>query len=142
MIINWLVMYYVMYKIFYKKNKLICLFFLIISATCFSQDSNSKINENSNFKKLLDLSKEANNEYFNSNYFSIQVYSGPYKEADSILDFAKDNYLNDSIFFFFETPNYKVQVGKFQSKIDAQKKLRSVIKDFRAAFILKPNTKT
>jgi hypothetical protein len=94
------------------------------------------------FKKLLDLSKESNNEYFNSNYFSIQVYSGSYKKADSILNFVRNNYLNDSIFFFFETPNYKVQVGKFQSKIDAQKKLRLVIKDFRAAFILKPNAKT
>ena len=58
------------------------------------------------------------------------------------MNFVKDNYLKDSIYFFFETPNYKVQVGKFQSKIDAQKKLRLVIKDFRAAFILKPNTKT
>jgi len=131
-----------MYNKFYKKIKLIYLFLLIISGTCFSQNSNSKINENTNFKKLLDLSKEANNEHFKSNYFSIQVYSGPYKEADSILDFVKDNYLNDSIFFFFETPNYKVHVGKFQSKIDAQKKLRLVIKDFRAAFILKPNAKT
>ena len=135
-------MYYVMYNKFYKKINLIYLFVLIISGTCFSQNSNSKINENPNFKKLLDLSKEANNEYFNSNYFSIQVYSGPFKEADSILNFVKDNYLKDSIYFFFETPNYKVQVGKFQSKIDAQKKLRSVMKDFRAAFILKPNAKT
>ena len=135
-------MYYVMYNIFYKKMKLICLFFLVFSGTCFSQNSNSKINENSKFKKLLDLSKESNNEYFNSNYFSIQVYSGSYKKADSILNFVRNNYLNDSIFFFFETPNYKVQVGKFQSKIDAQKRLRSVIKDFRAAFILKPNIKT
>ena len=135
-------MYYVMYNKFYKKINLIFLFVLIISGTCFSQNSNSKINENSKFKKLLDLSKEASNEYFNSNYFSIQVYSGPYKEADSIHNFVKDNYLNDSIFFFFETPNYKVHVGKFQSKIDAQKKLRLVIKDFRAAFILKPNAKT
>ena len=135
-------MHNVMYNKFYKKIKIIYLFLLIISGTCYSQNSNSKINENSNFIKLLDLSKEANNEYFNSNYFSIQLYSGPYKEADSILNFVKDKYLNDSIFFFFETPNYKVQVGKFQSKIDAQKKLKSVIKDFRAAFILKPNTKT
>ena len=135
-------MYYVMYNKFYKKINLIYLFLLIISGTCFSQNSNSKINEDSKFTKLLDLSKEANNEYFNSNYFSIQIYSGSYKEADSILNYVKDKYLNDSIFFFFETPNYKVQVGKFQSKIDAQKKLRSVIKDFRAAFILKPNAKT
>ena len=135
-------MYYVMYNKFYKKINLIYLFVLIISGTCFSQNSNSKINENSNFIKLLDLSKEANNEYFNSNYFSIQIYSGSYKEADSILNYVKDKYLNDSIFFFFETPNYKVQVGKFQSKIDAEKKLRLVIKDFGAAFILKPNAKT
>ena len=135
-------MYYVMYNKFYKKINLIYLFVLIISGTCFSQNLNSKINENSKFIKLLDLSKEANNEYFNSNYFSIQVYSGPFKEADSILNYVKDKYLKDSIFFFFETPNYKVQVGKFQSKIDAQKKLRSVIKDFGAAFILKPNAKT
>lgn len=135
-------MYYVMYNMFYKKNKVLILIFLLISCLCFSQNHKSKINENSKFLKLMDLSKNANNEYFNSNYFSIQVYSGVFKEADSVLNFVNDKYLNDSIFFFFETPNYKVQVGKFKSKIEAQKKLRSVIKDFRAAFILKPNTKT
>ena len=74
-------MYYVMYNKFYKKINLIYLFVLIISGTCFSQNSDSKINQNPNFKKLLDLSKEANNEYFNSNYFSIQVYSGPFKDC-------------------------------------------------------------
>ena len=135
-------MYYVMYNMFYKKNKILILIFLLISCLCFSQNHTSKINENSKFLKLMDLSKNANNEYFNSNYFSIQVYSGVFKEADSVLNFVNDKYLNDSIFFFFETPNYKVQVGKFKSKIEAQKKLRSVIKDLRAAFILKPNTKT
>ena len=135
-------MYYVMYNMFYKKNKILILIFLLISGICFSQNYTSRINENSKFLKLMDLSKNANNEYFNSNYFSIQVYSGVFKEADSVLNFVNDKYLNDSIFFFFETPNYKVQVGKFKSKIEAQKKLRSVIKDFRAAFILKPNTKT
>ena len=47
-------MYYVMYNKFYKKINLIYLFVLIISGTCFSQNSDSKINENPNFKKLLD----------------------------------------------------------------------------------------
>ncbi len=135
-------MYYVMYNILYKKNKLIFFCLLLISGVCFSQNYTTKINENEKFIKLLDLSKDANNEYFNSNYFSIQVYSGIYKEANSVLNFVRNNYLNDSIFFFFETPNYKVQVGKFKSKIEAQKKLRSILKDFKAAFILKPNTKT
>ena len=132
-------MYYVMYNIFSKKIKLIFLFFLFFSWQSFSQNFTTKINDKVEFKKLLDLSEKANSEYFSSNYFSIQVFSGIYKEADSVLNIIKNNYVNDSIFFFFETPNYKVQVGKFESKVEAQKKLRSVIKEFKAAFILKPN---
>ena len=134
-------MYYVMYNIFPKKNTYLIMLFFLISLQSFSQNLSSKINEDEKFIKLLKLSKEANSEYFKSSFFSIQVYSGQYKQADSILKFVNEKYLNDSIFFFFETPNYKVQVGKFKSKIEAQKKLRSVIKDFKAAFILKPNTK-
>ena len=130
-----------MYNIFPKKNTYLILLFFFISLQSFSQNLSSKINEDEKFIKLLKLSKEANSEYFKSSFFSIQVYSGQYKQADSILKFVNQKYLNDSIFFFFETPNYKVQVGKFKSKIEAQKKLRSVIKDFKAAFILKPNTK-
>ena len=130
-----------MYNIFPKKNTYLILLFFLISLQSFSQNLSSKINEDEKFIKLLKLSKEANSEYFKSNFFSIQVYSGQYKQADSILKFVNEKYLNDSIFFFFETPNYKVQVGKFKSKIEAQKKLRSVIKDFKAAFILKPNAK-
>ena len=128
-----------MYNIFSKKIKLIFLFFLFFSWQSFSQNFTTKINDKVEFKKLLDLSEKANSEYFSSNYFSIQVFSGVYKEADSVLNIIKNKYVNDSIFFFFETPNYKVQVGKFQSKVEAQKKLRSVIKEFKAAFILKPN---
>ena len=134
-------MYYVMYNIFSKKIKFFFLLFLFFSWQSFSQNFTTKVNDKVEFKKLLDLSEKANSEYFSSNYFSIQVFSGVYKEADSVLNIIKNNYVNDSIFFFFETPNYKVQVGKFQSKVEAQKKLRSVIKEFKAAFILKPNNK-
>ena len=128
-----------MYNIYSKKIKFVFLFFLFFSWQSFSQNFTTKINDKIEFKKLLDLSEKANSEYFSSNYFSIQVFSGVYKEADSVLNIIRNNYVNDSIFFFFETPNYKVQVGKFQSKVEAQKKLRSVIKEFKAAFILKPN---
>ena len=132
-------MYYVMYNIFSEKIKFFFLLFLFFSWQSFSQNFTTKVNDKVEFKKLLDLTEKANSEYFSSNYFSIQVFSGVYKEADSVLNIIKNNYVNDSIFFFFETPNYKVQVGKFQSKVEAQKKLRSVIKEFKAAFVLKPN---
>ena len=132
-------MYFVMYNIYSKKIKFVFLFFLFFSWQSFSQNFTTKINDKIEFKKLLDLSKKANSEYFSSNYFSIQVFSGVFNDADSVLNIIRNKYENDSVFFFFETPNYKVQVGKFKSKVEAQKKLRSVIKEFKAAFILKPN---
>ncbi|MAT79404.1 MAG: hypothetical protein CMD13_01510 [Flavobacteriales bacterium] len=132
-------MYFVMYNIYSKKIKFVFLFFLFFSWQSFSQNFTTKINDKIEFKNLLDLSEKANSEYFSSNYFSIQVFSGVFKDADSVLKIIRNKYENDSVFFFFETPNYKVQVGKFKSKVEAQKKLRSVIKEFKAAFILKPN---
>lgn len=132
-------MYFVMYNIYSKKIKFVFLFFLFFSWQSFSQNFTTKINDKIEFKNLLDLSEKANSEYFSSNYFSIQVFSGVFKDADSVLNIIRNKYENDSVFFFFETPNYKVQVGKFKSKVEAQKKLRSVIKEFKAAFILKPN---
>lgn len=132
-------MYFVMYNIYSKKIKFVFLFFLFFSWQSFSQNFTTKINDKIEFKNLLDLSEKANSEYFSSNYFSIQVFSGVFKDADSVLNIIRNKYENDSVFFFFETPNYKVQMGKFKSKVEAQKKLRSVIKEFKAAFILKPN---
>ena len=130
-----------MYNCFFVKKSFFSIFFTFILFNIYSQNLNQKINDNSKFLKLIELSKIANNEYFNSSYFSIQVYSGTYKEADSIMNFVKGKYINDSIYFFFETPNYKVQLGKYKSKIEAQKSLREVSKVFKSAFILKPNTK-
>ena len=135
-------MHSVMYNCFFSKKSFFSIFFALIFFNVSSQNLNKKINDNPKFLKLIELSKNANNEYFKSNYFSIQVYSGTYNEADSIMNFVKEKYINDSIYFFFETPNYKVQLGKYRSKIEAQKSLREVLKVFKSAFILKPNTKT
>ncbi len=134
-------MHSVMYNCFFSKKSFFSIFFALIFFNVSSQNLNKKINDNPKFLKLIELSKNANNEYFKSNYFSIQVYSGTYNEADSIMNFVKEKYINDSIYFFFETPNYKVQLGKYRSKIEAQKSLREVSKVFKSAFILKPNTK-
>ena len=119
-------MHSVMYNCFFSKKSFFSIYFALIFFNVSSQNLNEIINDNPKFLKLIELSKDANNEYFKSNYFSIQVYSGTYNEADSIMNFVKEKYINDSIYFFFETPNYKVQLGKYRSKIEAQKSLREV----------------
>ena len=89
-------MYFVMYNIYSKKIKFVFLFFLFFSWQSFSQNFTTKINDKIEFKNLLDLSEKANSEYFSSNYFSIQVFSGVFKDADSVLKIIRNKYENDS----------------------------------------------
>ena len=59
--------------------------------------------------------------------------------GDSISKLVSEKFIEDSVYFYFETPNYKVQLGKYRSKIEAQKSLREVSKVFKSAFANKLN---
>ena len=66
-------MHSVMYNCFLSKKSFFSIFFALIFFNVSSQNLNEKINDNPKFLKLIELSKNANNEYFKSNYFSIQI---------------------------------------------------------------------
>ena len=122
---------YVMHKIMYT-------ILLLISTLSFCQETDIEISKSEVFKNLLNLHKIASEEKHNIDYYSVQIYNGNYKDADSIYNFCQNVFVSDSIFLFYETPNYKVQVGKFWDKMKAQKKLKEIQKKFKSAFILKP----
>ena len=121
----------VMHKIMYT-------ILLLISTLAFCQENDNEISKSEVFENLMNLHKIASKEKHNIDYYSIQVYNGNYKDADSLFQYSKKLFSTDSIFLFYETPNYKVQVGKFWDKLKAQKKLRQIQKKFKSAFILKP----
>ena len=121
----------VMHKIMYT-------ILLLISTLAFCQENDVEISKGKVFENLMNLHKIASKEKHNIDYYSIQVYNGNYKDADSLFQYSKKLFSTDSIFLFYETPNYKVQVGKFWDKLKAQKKLRQIQKKFKSAFILKP----
>lgn len=121
----------VMYKIMYT-------ILMLISTLSFCQESDIEISKSKVFKDLLNIHKIASEEKHNIDYYSVQIYNGNYKDADSLFQHTKELFTTDSIFLFYETPNYKVQVGKFWDKLKAQKKLKQIQKNFKSAFILKP----
>ncbi len=121
-------------------HKIMYIVLLLISALSVGQKNNNEISKSDDFKNLMNLYKIANQEKYNIDYYSIQIYNGNYKKSDSLFKFSKDYFISDSIYLFYETPNYKVQLGKFWEKIEAQKKLKEVQKKFKSAFILKPKS--
>ncbi len=113
-----------------------CLFFCSIT---FSQSDKYNLKNDSKFDSILKIKKRVDKKIFDENYYSIQVFSGAFNMGDSIAKYVNEKYLGDSIYFYFETPNYKIRIGKYKSKIEAEKKLKEIKKEFKSAFVFKPS---
>ena len=82
---------------------------------------------------------EVNSEIYDKNFYSIQLYYGNLDTANKLAkDFSKD-FSEWETQIIFETPNYKLRVGKFKKILEAQKELEKIKKIYTSAFILMPN---
>jgi len=120
------------------EKQLITIITLFFSHLFFAQKGILKINRVSKLDSLIMLKKEVNKEAFTSDQYTIQIFSGNYSDGSELLEKLKEKKI-EQLFFSFETPYYKIRIGKYISKIDAIKKLGEIKKDFPSAFILKPN---
>ena len=115
------------------------LFFLTL--TCFksfSQKDSIIINQDPKLLKVLELKKIVNQEVFTSGQYTIQIFSGNFTDYTILMDKLTIEEKYNEIFYSFETPYYKIRVGKYVSRILASKELKKIKKDFSSAFILQP----
>lgn len=125
----------------YMKN-LKFIFFLFINffiSFSYAQEGKITIHQDNKLVNLMELKKAVNKEDFTSGQFTVQIFNGTYEEGDRLM---KEIILEDKfkdVYFSFETPYYKIRIGKYISKIEAIKELEKIKKTFPAAFILKPN---
>jgi len=105
----------------------------------FSQIGSLKIDLDPKLEKVIELKKEVNSETFTSGQFTIQIFNGKYNDGIRLMDSLTIEKKYDNLFFSFETPYYKIRIGKYISKIKAIRELKKIKKDFSSAFILRPN---
>ena len=117
-------------------------FFLFSVAMIFktsAQNDSIIINQDSKLSKVLELKKIVNQEAFTSGQYTVQIFSGNFKDYQELLNSINEEKEFEEIFFSFETPYYKIRVGKYVSKIKAIKELKKIKKKYPSAFILQPN---
>ncbi|MBT0607730.1 SPOR domain-containing protein [Aequorivita echinoideorum] len=121
------------YKIFIAS---ILLFF--VSTQGYSQEATLTVNQDEKIVQLLSLKKTLEKENKLTDGLTIQLYYGELNQANQILKKYKANYPNWPGSIEYETPNYKVWVGNFATRIEAERAMIEIQKDFPTAFILKP----
>jgi hypothetical protein len=101
-----------------------------------AQDENVAYNDTLT-QKLFQIKKDYSKRIFESTYFTIQIYFGDLKNADSILiDFQK-KYEGIKSELLFETPNYKVRIGNYRDINIASQKLEEIRRTYPGSFIIK-----
>ena len=122
--------------------KNILFFFFFSVAMIFktsAQNDSIIINQDSKLSKVLELKKIVNQESFTSGQYTVQIFSGNFKDYQELLNSINEEKEFEEVFFSFETPYYKIRVGKYVSKIKAIKELKKIKKKYPSAFILQPN---
>lgn len=111
---------------------------LIAMGTCklHGQKGEVNIEMNQDIERLVNLRIETNQEAFKREYFIIQLGFGTLKsmrqlETEFLQSFP---YINSEI--QFETPNYKLQIGRNKSRIRVEKLLREIKLEFPTAFVI------
>jgi len=93
------------------------------------------VNQDKNIDALLRLKKEVNKSDIN---YRIQIYNGPRNGAEKTrLEFRK-SFSDWSTSMKYETPNYKIWIGNFKTRLEADRALIMIKKKFNNAFIFKP----
>jgi hypothetical protein len=105
------------------------------SATLFGQNGNIKINQSHKLDSIIKLKKELNSKIQN---LRIQIYNGDRENAEQIIKEFIEIFNDTLADVIYETPNYKVWVGNYNTQLEADKNLIEIRKKFRSAFIFRP----
>ena len=95
------------------------------------------IEQDDDITKLLDMKKDPKT----NNLYKIQVYSGRRSGAESAMVEFKNKFSDWPARMEYDTPYYKIQVGNFRNRLEADKALLKIKKEYPNAFIFKPKSK-
>ena len=110
--------------------------FFLSHSIANAQDENVIYNDTLT-KKLFQIKKDYSKRIFESTYYTIQIYFGDLKNADSILIDFQENYEGIKSELIFETPNYKVRIGEYNDINIASQKLEGIRRTYPGSFIIK-----
>jgi hypothetical protein len=123
-----------------KKTQFICLLFLIFHfQNALAQEGVINIQEDEKLIELVKLKTKLSKENKLTDGFTIQLYNGELKEANSTIREYNRTLSTWSATIEYETPNYKVWVGNFLTRLEADRALLEVQKTFPNAFVLRPD---
>lgn len=122
-----------------SKKILLLLPMLTLTYNINAQDQNISLNQDPKFEQLLNDKRKINTSINTNETYKIQIFSGKSDEAKKTLSAFKREFNNIDGTIIFNTPNYKVLVGNFKTRIEAERNLEEIRKRYKSVFLIKPS---
>ena len=104
--------------------------FLLYSSSVYSQSEDEKITN------LIEQKVSFNKENKNSTVFKIQLYNGNETEAYKIKEDFNTRFPDYNAEVVYDKPEWKTQVNKFKTRLDADRVALIIKEEFTAAIVL------
>ncbi len=108
-------------------------------AVGFAQKGQVTIQQDDKIADLLDIYKSSNESH---EYYRIQVGFGSYAKAQNIKENVEIDFPGLFSKIDFDSPTYRVRLGRFKTKLEAERKFKEVRIKYPDAMLLKPKKST
>ena len=119
---------------FKLKTVVTIVLFACITSISSAQEGKVTIEQDENIAKLLEYKKDLKT----VELYKIQVFQGSRTFAEELKASFESKYNDWPTEMVYETPNYKIWVGNFRSRLEADKALIKIKKNYINAFIFQP----
>ena len=119
------------------------LYFFILSSffnlKTLAQESKTTVSVDPKIDQLLKVKRKLNTGLFLNEGYKIQIFYGNSEESKKkLLEFKKEfKDLDGTI--IFNSPNYKVWIGNFKTRIEVERAMVDIKKKYPTALIIKPS---
>ena len=121
------------------KTPLFTIFLIGFAFLGSSQEGTINIEQDVKIEQLIEIYKDAN---ASSGYYQIQVGFGGHEYAQNLKSKIEIDFAGWYSKIDFKEPTYRVRLGKFKTKMEAQRKLIEVRKKYPDAFLLPQKIKS
>lgn len=122
-----------------RQHKVFFILFLtiIVNSKLTAQTTISTSKDQILFDQLLEKKMAMNNQFSLYTNYSIQLKNSNKDEAEKIYKEFTDNYPEIDATIIFSNPKFKVVVGNFKNKIEAENLLTKLKQKYEDAFVVK-----
>lgn len=119
-------------------NLFYSLLFILFVTNSFSQEGTVSVSQDSKFEQLLTEKRKINATITTNDRYRVQIYSGDSETAKKTLSDFRKEFKNSDATVVFNTPNYKVWIGNYKTRIEGERNIEELKKKFPNAFLIKP----